>query len=578
MATGGFPNYLQTDNQAVNYGLTGQLSPEAALKEQALNRRRAIANLLVQQGMQPLGGKMVGRFYVADSPIQGLANLAKVGIGSYLTNRADDKQQEVAKEDQASVQAAIRDHQEKMRQREGLAQAMIGVPPPAAPATPQGSPTPEPAPLQPPMEPFRGIAPRPDGPYQGEVGAVPMLEPGVQSAAPPIQAMRPESIAGQTNMQGLDMANAQPADMSQFAPQPTDAQTLPAQAAPAPTTTTAMPAPAPRKPSIDDLADLLTHQHPQVRAYGALLAQQMQREQERDAQQSFLSQEKALDRDVRKEGILENSRMREAQLQNTMALTQMQIEARMQQGRDANDLKASLAQQSQELAKLQMQNAKELKKAEIDSRKDIAKQHDETLKAVAGMKADRRGTIPASALKMQQEELDAIGTASSMKSDMTSIRNQIDSGQLKLGLISNLAGTAKNKLGMSDESSRNLASFKATLEKMRNDSLRLNKGVQTEGDAVRAWNELMDNVNDPALVKQRLSEIEAMNDRAVNLRRMNIDTIRQNFGAEPLDTTGFENQPAAVGANKGPAIGTVDGGYRFKGGNPADPNSWEKVR
>jgi hypothetical protein len=27
----------------------------------------------------------------------------------------------------------------------------------------------------------------------------------------------------------------------------------------------------------------------------------------------------------------------------------------------------------------------------------------------------------------------------------------------------------------------------------------------------------------------------------------------------------------------GPAVGAVDGGYRFKGGNPADPNAWEPV-
>jgi hypothetical protein len=36
--------------------------------------------------------------------------------------------------------------------------------------------------------------------------------------------------------------------------------------------------------------------------------------------------------------------------------------------------------------------------------------------------------------------------------------------------------------------------------------------------------------------------------------------------------------PTARNAPKAPAVGTVQDGYRFKGGNPADAKNWEKVK
>lgn len=155
--------------------------------------------------------------------------------------------------------------------------------------------------------------------------------------------------------------------------------------------------------------------------------------------------------------------------------------------------------------------------------------------------------LPTSALKMQQEELDAIGTAGTIGADLGAIAGQVEGGKINLGPVNNLMAKAKNLVGASDESSRNFATFQATLEKLRNDSLRLNKGVQTEGDAQRAWNELLANINDKKVVTQRLNEIMAINKRAANLRRMNVDNIRSNFGVDPMDTTGYQNQPAAVG-------------------------------
>lgn len=159
--------------------------------------------------------------------------------------------------------------------------------------------------------------------------------------------------------------------------------------------------------------------------------------------------------------------------------------------------------------------------------------------------------LPTSALKMQQEEVEAIGTAGTISADLDALTRQIDSGKLKIGPVENLLSKGKNLAGLSDENSRNFQSFAATLEKLRNDSLRLNKGVQTEGDAVRAWNEILTNINDPQVVKQRLAEVKKINERAAGLRKMNVDLIRQNFGVQPLDTAPVQNQSPAIGAPQG---------------------------
>jgi len=177
--------------------------------------------------------------------------------------------------------------------------------------------------------------------------------------------------------------------------------------------------------------------------------------------------------------------------------------------------------------------------------------------------------LPASALKLQQEELDALGSASSLNADLGAIGGQIATGGLKLGPIENLESRAKNATGLSDENSRNFASFKATLERLRNESLRLNKGVQTEGDSQRAWNELIENIGDSGVVAQRITEIQAINKRAADLRRMNVDAIRSNFGVKPFDTSGYENQPATVGVKSQQDADAL----AWANANPRDPRA-----
>lgn len=155
--------------------------------------------------------------------------------------------------------------------------------------------------------------------------------------------------------------------------------------------------------------------------------------------------------------------------------------------------------------------------------------------------------MPATALKLQNEALDMVGIASSIQADLGKIEQQIEGGKLAFGPVKNVANNLRNMAGASTEESRNFATFKSTLEKLRNDSLRLNKGVQTDGDAQRAWNELFQNINDTQVVKQRLAEIKAINSRAVDLRKREVDDIRNNYNQPAYDFTTQTNVPAAVG-------------------------------
>lgn len=156
--------------------------------------------------------------------------------------------------------------------------------------------------------------------------------------------------------------------------------------------------------------------------------------------------------------------------------------------------------------------------------------------------------LPVGALKMRVEAQDAADTADGVNQRLSNVEKRMTDGKLSFGPVSNLMSAGLNATGMSTENSRNFASFKSEMEKLRNDSLRLNKGVQTDGDAQRAWNELFQNINDTKLVKQRLSEIKEINARAKSLRLMEVDTIDRNYGrgAEPTQRSVLDEADAIL--------------------------------
>ena len=158
--------------------------------------------------------------------------------------------------------------------------------------------------------------------------------------------------------------------------------------------------------------------------------------------------------------------------------------------------------------------------------------------------------MPAPALKMQDEHIGTIGSLDSVNGQIDEVLGKIERGELKLGAARNLMNQGKNFIGAGDDQSKAFADLSTTVEGIRNGVLLLNKGVQTEGDAVRALKQITPNLNDPGVVVQQLKKLKELNNKAAENRLGQVNRIRSNYGNAPLGMDEFTKsaapaQPAA---------------------------------
>ena len=136
----------------------------------------------------------------------------------------------------------------------------------------------------------------------------------------------------------------------------------------------------------------------------------------------------------------------------------------------------SLAIQNAQL-RLQEQNVQfqqQLKQAEADRKAEAA----------------RSKPLPAYLAKDEEADYGTATAATNLASDANNFIGRIKSGEIKFGLKDRATIRARQLVGSQDPDVIAREDYDKFLKVLTNESLRLNKGTQTEGDAVRAAKEL----------------------------------------------------------------------------------------
>lgn len=158
--------------------------------------------------------------------------------------------------------------------------------------------------------------------------------------------------------------------------------------------------------------------------------------------------------------------------------------------------------------------------------------------------------IPVGALNKVLEAQDALGATQVISDIISKHAQRIKDNSLPFGPLAAAQAKARTFANMGTEADANFNEWEADKTKIVNESLRLNKGVQTEGDAQRAVKELM-GANDRATAARALRRLADLNNRAVQLQRQKMQTIYSNYGRSPNGESAQQPQrPAASGGWK----------------------------
>jgi hypothetical protein len=176
--------------------------------------------------------------------------------------------------------------------------------------------------------------------------------------------------------------------------------------------------------------------------------------------------------------------------------------------------------------------------------------------------------LPPKLQEAEDENLEAIRSFSDTNADLQELTRQIDKGDINLSLVGNALTKARTFVGIGGDAGTKLSGLETTIKRIRDQTLLLNKGTQTENDAKRALETLVGSMNDENKVRAALIKIAKYNQSALKTKSLLIQNRRKSYGLELLDLTPYYSGTPAVG---GSAEAPRDPAAREKGKRYSTP-------
>ena len=141
------------------------------------------------------------------------------------------------------------------------------------------------------------------------------------------------------------------------------------------------------------------------------------------------------------------------------------------------------------------------------------------------------GGMPVRAVMEDMGIEDAIAANQKLASILVKNAERMKSGDLEVTPGRAVGSAVRGFLGVGTEKDANFKEWKADMTSVVNEWLRLNKGVQTEGDAQRAFKELMD-ANDPVTAAKAITRLSGIVTKTVDLQTRKRSILRGNYGGD----------------------------------------------